>query len=245
MESAASNIQTISGLTATSVCWGDVSDGNSRKMTCPTAADPTKWTYTQYPTVNCTGTAGLSYTDQDLTDLCHCGENECKAAGHTWDAARAAAQSGEKTAIQRHLTGYRAAQVLITKLEQKRWVFRQYLAKIEAAGTDQEFATALAALNKITHIDPEAVSDVFDTTADLLGEQQDADRFWSQLYSRETGEAEGALGEHVPSLDELSQQLMTEAAVDIDSQSNGLDPALAERLAQGRDRVKKLLDDEA
>ena len=85
MVSAASNIQTISGLTATSVCWGDVSDGNSRKMTCPTAADPTKWTYTQYPTVNCTGTS---------TDLCHCGENECKAAGHTWDAARAASDGG-------------------------------------------------------------------------------------------------------------------------------------------------------
>ena len=167
-----------------------------------------------------------------------------KDAAKAWEDARTAAQSGQKAAVNRHLTSYRAGHVLITKLEQKRWVFRQYQTKLEAAMTDQEFTSALQSLNKVTNIDPEAVEDVFETASDLLGEQQDSDRFWDQLYTRETGDAEGNMQDHVPSLDELSDQLMTEAAVEVGNASGGLEPELAERIGEGRQRVKNLLDNE-
>jgi len=60
-----------------------------------------------------------------------------KEASNDWKKAKEAMQSGEKAASQRALTSYRAAQVLMTKLEQKRWVFEQYLTKMECAGTDR------------------------------------------------------------------------------------------------------------
>ena len=62
-----------------------------------------------------------------------------KDAESEWDRARDATREGKQAAAQRALTSYRSAQVLITKLEQKKWVFKQVLMKLETAGTDAEF----------------------------------------------------------------------------------------------------------
>ena len=83
---------------------------------------------------------------QDVKDRAKRMEKEAEA---DWLKARDALKEGKQAAAQRALTSYRAAQVLMTKLEQKRWVFEQYLMKMETAGTDAEFATALAAVNKV------------------------------------------------------------------------------------------------
>ena len=71
-----------------------------------------------------------------------------KDAEAEWGRAREAAKEGKQAAAQRALTSYRSAQVLITKLEQKKWVFKQVLMKLETAGTDAEFANALAAVRR-------------------------------------------------------------------------------------------------
>jgi len=166
-----------------------------------------------------------------------------REAKQQWDQAREALKAGQKAAAQRQLTSYRAAQVLATKLEQKRWVFEQHLMKMEAAQTDSEFANALAAVNKVVQIDPDAVADVFDAAQDLLGEQVDADRFWSKLYEKEMDGASGALEDHIPSLEEMSSQLEQEAAVEIGGESaERVSSQLQDRIANGQDRVKRLLD---
>jgi len=165
-----------------------------------------------------------------------------KEASVDWKKAKESMQSGEKAAAQRSLTSYRAAQVLMTKLEQKRWVFEQYLMKMEAAGTDQEFASALAAVNKVVQIDPERVEDVFDVAQDALGEQQDAERFWSSLYDREMDGAEGALEDHIPSMEELESTLMEDASDGVTLKSNKVSGDLDERIGAGQERVKNLLD---
>ena len=98
-----------------------------------------------------------------------------KDAEAEWERAREATKEGKAAAAQRALTSYRSAQVLITKLEQKKWVFRQVLMKMETAGTDAEFAKALGMVNKVTNINPEMVEDVFDEAGDLLAEAGDTD----------------------------------------------------------------------
>ena len=165
-----------------------------------------------------------------------------KDAAVDWKKAKESMQSGEKAAAQRSLTSYRAAQVLMTKLEQKRWVFEQYLTKMECASTDQEFATALAAVNKVVEINPEMVEDVFDAAQDTLGEQQDAERFWSSLYEREMDGAEGALQDHIPSMEELEASLMDDASDGVSLKSDQVSGDLDERIGAGQERVKKLLD---
>ena len=166
-----------------------------------------------------------------------------KEAQKQWDDARDALKAGQQAAANRLLTSYRAAQVLMTKLEQKRWVFEQYLAKMQAAQSDNEFAEALGAVNKVVNIDPERVEDVFDASQDILGEQLDADRFWNKLYEKEMDGATGALEDHIPSVDELSEQLQAEAGADVSS-TGAAEKAgneLDDRIGAGRDRVKKLL----
>ncbi len=135
-----------------------------------------------------------------------------KDAEAEWARAREATKEGKQAAAQRALTSYRSAQVLITKLEQKKWVFKQVLMKLETAGTDAEFAKALGMMNKVTNINPDLVQDVFDEAGDLLAEAGDTDKFWEQMYGKETEGATGALQDHIPSMENLEKTLQEEVA---------------------------------
>ena len=164
-----------------------------------------------------------------------------KDADADWQKAREALKEGKQAAAQRALTSYRAAQVLMTKLEQKRWVFEQYLMKMETAGTDAEFASALAAVNKVVDINPEMVEDVFDTAGELLGEQQDADRFWSTIYDKEMEGAVGGLHDRIPTIEELSKALEQEVSVEIGGAAAKTASELEQRIGDGARKVKELL----
>ena len=135
-----------------------------------------------------------------------------KDAEAEWVRAREATKEGKQAAAQRALTSYRSAQVLITKLEQKKWVFKQVLMKLETAGTDAEFAKALGMMNKVTNINPDLVQDVFDEAGDLLADAGDTDKFWAQMYGKETEGATGALQDHIPSMEDLEKTLQEEVA---------------------------------
>lgn len=165
-----------------------------------------------------------------------------REAEKQWAQAREALKSGQKAAAQRLLVSYRAHQVLIMKLEQKRWVFEQYFTKLQAARSDQQFSDALAAINKVVNIDPEKVADVFEASQDMLGEQVDTDRFWQRLYEKETEGASGALEDHIPSLDDLSRQLEAEASAEIGGTSETAGRELDDRVQAGQQRIRKLLD---
>jgi len=167
-----------------------------------------------------------------------------REARKEWEQAREELKAGRKAAAQRMLTSYRAAQVLMTKLEQKRWVFEQYVMKMETAQTDTEFAGALESINRIVEVDPDRVADVFDASQDLLGEQLDADRFWNKLYDKEMDGAAGALEDYIPSVEEMGSQLEEEAAAEVGGgAAERVSGALDERITSGQDRVRKLLDD--
>lgn len=149
-----------------------------------------------------------------------------KDAEAEWERAKEATREGRAAAAQRALTSYRAAQVLITKLEQKKWVFKQVLMKLETAGTDAEFAKALGMMNKVTNINPDLVEDVFDEAGDLLAEAGDTDKFWAQMYGKEVEGSAGALQDHIPSMEDLEKTLQEEVAGKI---TGAVDPAALEK----------------
>jgi hypothetical protein len=149
-----------------------------------------------------------------------------KDAEAEWARARDAAKEGKQAAAQRALTSYRSAQVLITKLEQKKWVFKQVLMKLETAGTDAEFAKALGMMNKVTNINPELVEDVFDEANELLAESGDTDKLWAQMYGKEVEGSKEALQDHIPSMEDLERTLNEEVAGKI---AGGIDPAALEK----------------
>lgn len=159
-----------------------------------------------------------------------------------WAEAREALKAGQQAVAQRKLISYRAAQVLTTKLEQKRWVFEQYFTKLQAAESDQQFSEALGAINRVVAIDPEKVADVFEEAGDLLGEQVDADRFWNRLYEKETEGATAALEDHIPTLDDLNRQLEQEAAAEVGGDTQKADEAIDKQVQSGRERLRNLIN---
>lgn len=166
-----------------------------------------------------------------------------KEAKKQWELARAALKNGEKAAANRALTSSRAAQTMVMKLEQKRWVFEQYLTKMQVAESDNQFASALGAINKVIRIDPERVEDIFGAAQDALGEQIDADRFWNSMYEKEMSGASGALQDHIPSMEDMASQLEQEVAAEVGGGAApaAADATLAARISEGQQRVKDLL----
>ena len=139
---------------------------------------------------------------------------------------------------------YRAAQAMAVKLEQKRWVFEQYVTKMQVAGSDAQFASALAAVNKVMAIDPETVEDVFADAQEKLGESVGGDKFWERLYGKEMEGAVGTAEDHIPSLDDMNAQLEQEVAAEV---GGAAEPAAAgreidSRIAAGQERVKNMLE---
>ena len=98
--------------------------------------------------------------------------------------------------------------------------------KLETAGTDAEFAKALGMMNKVTDINPDMVQDVFDEAGDLLAEAGDTDKFWAQMYGKETEGAAGALQDHIPSMEDLEKTLQEEVAGKI---AGGITPEMLEK----------------
>lgn len=166
-----------------------------------------------------------------------------KEAKLNWDKAREALRNGEKAAANRALIAARAAQIMAMKLEQKRWVFEQYLTKMEVAQSDNQFAEALGQINKIIRIDPESVEDVFGAAQDLLGEQVNADRFWNRMYESEMEGASGSLQDHIPSMEEMASELEQQVAAEVGGSAAPMsaDKAISDRISAGQQRVNDLL----
>ncbi len=169
----------------------------------------------------------------------------------SWAEARRYLKDGQKAAAQRSLQACRASDMMISKLEMKRWVFEQLLTKLELAKTDQEFAGSLEALNKVVEIDPDAVADILDEVQDKLGEQVDTDKIWENVHAKEMEGVETKMTDTIPSIEEMEKLLADEVAAEIgaapvaEGQSAGeSDGDLQDRISEGKERLRKLMEDD-
>jgi hypothetical protein len=136
-----------------------------------------------------------------------------------WSEARGYLKDGQKGAAQRSLQTCRASEVMMAKLEMKRWVFEQLLTKLEMAKTDQEFTGALSAINTVVKIDPDAVADVLGEVEDKLGEQVDTDKIWEKMHGKEMEGAATAMPDMVPTIDQMLKDLEDEVGAEQESEA--------------------------
>lgn len=171
-----------------------------------------------------------------------------KERDKSWMEARQYLKDGQKAAAQRCLQSCRANEMMISKLDQKQWVFEQLLTKLELAKTDQDFSQSLAAINAVIEIDPEQVADVLDEVQDKLGEQVDTDRIWEGMYDKEMEGVAEKMTDVIPSLEDMEAQLADEVAAEIGETrpaSEGAGRAegtIKEQIGEGRRRLKDLLE---
>ncbi len=167
----------------------------------------------------------------------------------SWGEARQYLKDGQKAAAQRGLQACRASEMLMSKLEMKRWVFEQLLSKLELAKSDQDFAQALGAINTVVQIDPEAVADVMDEVQDKLGEQVDTDKIWEKVYGKEMEGVENQMTDVIPSIEDMEKQLQDEVAADLGSPLPSMTAAegeggtsVKEQIGEGRRKLKDLME---
>ena len=164
----------------------------------------------------------------------------------SWEEARRYLRDGQKVAAQRSLQSVRASEVLLSKLEMKRWVFEQLLTRLELAKTDVDFTQALQAIDAVIEIDPDTVADVLGEIEDKLGEQVDADKVWQKMYGKQMEGAETQLTDVIPSTEDMMKQLEDEVAADIGGarpvrESAETEPGVKDKIGEGRRRLKDLL----
>ena len=175
-----------------------------------------------------------------------------KERDKAWQEARAYMKDGQKGAANRSLQTCRASEMMMSKLEMKRWVFEQLLTKLELAKTDGEFANALKAINTVVSIDPEHVADVLGEVEDKLGDQVDTDKIWEKVYGKEMEGVASEMTDVVPSIEEMQKQLQDEVAEDLGgslpSKQAAKDtepgPGVKQQIDEGRQRLRKLMEDE-
>lgn len=167
----------------------------------------------------------------------------------SWAEARQYLKDGQKAAAQRGLQACRANEMLISKLEMKRWVFEQLLSKLELSKSDQEFTKALEAINTVVTIDPEAVADVLDEVQDKLGEQVDTDKIWEKVYGKEMEGVSSQMTDVIPSIEDMERQLQDEVVADLGSSrtvtagETEVGPSIKQQIGEGRKRLKALLEE--
>jgi len=168
-----------------------------------------------------------------------------------WAQAREYLKGGQKMEAQRSLQSCRASEMMMAKLESKRWIFEQFIVKLESSKTDQEFTQALDALNKVINIDPEAVADVIDDTQDKLGEQGETDKIWEKLHAQEMKGVATQMTDSIPSVEEMMRQLEDEASVEVggsakikksDAVAESVQPSKDQQIGEGRKRLQDILD---
>jgi len=176
-----------------------------------------------------------------------------KERDKSWDDARKYLKDGQKAAAQRCLQSCRAGEMLMSKLEMKRWVFEQLLSKLEIAKSDQDFAQALGAINTVIKIDPEAVADVLDEVQDKLGEQVDTDKIWEKVYGKEMEGVKTQMTDQIPTVEEMEKQLQDEVAAELGgsgkaktkvSEEGDAGGSIKQQIGEGRKRLKDLLEED-
>jgi len=170
-----------------------------------------------------------------------------------WQQARDYLQDGNKAASQRCLQTYRASELMLRKLDTKRWVFEQLLSKLELAKSDEDFAGALKAIEVVVNVDPEQVDDVLAEVSGKLEEQGDSDQIWSKEFDREMAGVDSEMTDTVPGLDDMEKQLQDEVAAEVGSRRRSRaakEPAkekkeadLDDAIGEARERLRKLMDD--
>ena len=164
-----------------------------------------------------------------------------------WKKAREFLQAGQKEEAARILRQYKLLSVQLEKLEQQKMLSQNKLTRVEAAGEIGGITAAIADVADGAGVDPDEISDNFDRIADV---EEDADEVDSIVedeirkdLEKATEQTEGQ--ESLPDDDELMSTLESEAAAEV------LGPKVAEDGAavqgginEGRDKLRKLLDDE-
>ena len=127
-----------------------------------------------------------------------------------WNEAREYLKGGQKPLAQRSLMGVQSAEALMAGLERKCFVFRQMAFKLEMTSVDQKLVSAMRGLNTSVSVDTDAIQSALENAGAVLADQENADKLWSKMYSKEMN---GLGAQEIPSVDEMTRQLCAEVGI--------------------------------
>lgn len=162
-----------------------------------------------------------------------------------WKTAADYLKAGQKMGAERELQKYRSYDVIINQLEKKKWIFEYYTIRVENAATDNAFAEAMTAIEKVVEIDPEKIFGVFDAIDDKLEDQTEIDKYFEKLHDKQLAKTSSKDVVAIPSVDEMMRSLESEVAHQVGgvtaaatAQSN---EASKEAIASGREALREVL----
>lgn len=162
----------------------------------------------------------------------------------TWARAAEYLKAGQKPGAERELQKYRSYEVLITQMEKKKWIFEYYTIRIENAETDNAFAEAMTAIDKVIKIDPEKIMSSFDAIDDKLEDQTEIDKYFDKLHDKKLGKVATQEVSTIVSVDQMMAQLESEVAHQVSGLTGTNAPSTKEAITSGREALSDLLKGE-
>ena len=147
-----------------------------------------------------------------------------KERDKSWQEARQYLKDGQKAAAQRCLQNVRANEVLMDRLEKKRWLSEKFITDLEAAESDTDLAKAMSAVNAVVDVDPDLTTDILDSVQEKLNDQSDIEKLWNKAHEKQMEGVENLLEDEIPSVDSMMIELSDEISGSSGAVENVKDP---------------------
>ncbi|MDD4013535.1 MAG: Snf7 family protein [Candidatus Omnitrophica bacterium] len=160
-----------------------------------------------------------------------------------WEEAKQYLMGGQKAASNRCLQSCRMIEMLINKMETKKWVFTQLVSRAEIAKDEQSFIACMGDLNSVLNIDCNVAEMNLDSLTDKLSEQDSIDSLWEQEYKTELQGISNISDETIPQMEELEKQLEDEVCAGIDGGAIQDVPDISTDLSTTKQRLSALIEE--
>ena len=128
-------------------------------------------------------------------------------------------------------------------LDRKRWVFGQYVTKMEMAKADMDFAESLRGVAAVMDFDPEAIAQIMDDSDIILDDVKDADKIWQKKYEKDIN----TLVSEGDTIDNMMEDLEAVVALEVSggkfsSVNAGEEDSIKDDISSGYKRLKELME---
>ena len=166
-----------------------------------------------------------------------------KERDNAWNSAKDYLRSGQKAAAARALRTVKASDVMMDNLDRKRWVFGQYVTKMEMAKADMDFAESLRGVAAVMDFDPEAIAQIMDDSDIILDDVKDADKIWQKKYEKDIN----TLVSEGDTIDNMMEDLEAVVALEVSggkfsSVNAGEEDSIKDDISSGYKRLKELME---
>lgn len=160
----------------------------------------------------------------------------------TWGQAVETRSAGSKAEAQMLLRTVQSIDQHLSKTHMRQSTFQEIVRTLRYASVDEDLGIALRDVTEVLEVDPEQLEEDLSGSMDKTMEILAMDRVWERYQQKQLDGLEAAEGAPM-AISELEKQLEAEVADRATTVPQNADPNLAQDISDGRERLRKAMEE--